>query len=80
MLIGGFLGREAQPFLGDTIHFFKSISYGYYIYFFLTGVPLAFLNLLESKYIWSRIFNRRKFDLLGISSGFLLGILSLYYI
>ena len=78
--IGCFLGREAKPLLDGAIQLSKSVSYGYYVYFFLTGVPLAFLNILESKYIWSRIFNSGKIDLLGISAGFLLGILSLYYV
>ena len=78
--IGYFLGSETESLIQEIIQFFKLMPYGDYVYFFIVGIPLAFLNELESKYVWSRIFNRSKINLLGISSGFLLGILSLYYI
>ena len=78
--IGCFLGREAKPLFEEAILLSKSVSYGYCVYFLMTGIPLAFLNLLESKLIWSRIFHSEEIDLLGISAGFLLGILSLYYV
>jgi hypothetical protein len=47
-----------------------------YIIFFGCGIPLAILNILESKYIWAKIFKRKKLDILGIRSGFLFGVLS----
>ena len=60
-----------EPFVSP----FRDSKLGQYLYFIGLGFPFAWLNELETKTIWRKILKENDdLALLGLSSGFLLGL------
>lgn len=82
MTTGTILGRILSFVFVDAIHFLQNFDfeYGFVIFLLAIGIPFALLNIFESRYLWGRLLRNDKIDLLGISPGLALGIISIYII
>jgi hypothetical protein len=76
--LGVLLGREVAAILYTPIVSLIDESYRFYIVFFAIGIPLAYLNYVEINLIWKKIFGRKELDLLGISVGVAIGIITYF--
>lgn len=74
MLLGWLFGEYVIP--ANAFDSLRESDQKIVVLVFGIGLPLAVANVLEVKYIWSRVFGRPKLDLLGISLGIVIGISS----
>ncbi len=81
VMVGSVAGRYAGAVIPNDLVAHISES-GYTIYFCLIviGVPLAFANILECKYIWSKFLNHKNIDLLGVNVGFIIGLSRSFFV
>jgi len=75
VIVGLILARLLWPILDNPVHILKKYEYGELLLLLGIGIPIAIINNLESKYIWGRIFRNTKIDLLGVSIGFMVGLI-----
>jgi len=68
-----------RPVLQDIFDGIRTYGHATLIIIFVVGIPLAILNEVESKYIWGRVIKNKNIDLLGVSIGFMIGLMILYH-
>ena len=77
-MLGTFIGREISEALYSSFISLIDEEYRFYIVFFGVGFPLVYLNYIEINLIWKRVFKRKDLDLLGISVGIAIGIITYF--
>lgn len=78
ILIGTVIGRGIGTFFLPLFEVIRGFDSGFYIIFFGVGIPLAFLHLYEEKKIWRHVFKSSQLNILGLSAGIAVGIITKY--
>jgi hypothetical protein len=77
-IVGFYLGKHTYVVLKYYIQFLKAFPYGFIIFVASLGFPMSWLNTVECNQLWSRVFNRRAIEFIGITGGIFLGMISLW--